>query len=89
MLSPALIVPLPVNRFPNKLAPNVPNNILRSATFCSFASFLIVSLTHYMNKLDSSSDLTFFMISLIFSFEIIRAVVRGAKSEGREANIRE
>ena len=23
-------LPLPVNRFPNKLAPNVPNNILRN-----------------------------------------------------------
>ena len=43
--SPALIVPLPaliltlhVNRFPKKLALNVPNKILRNPPFCSFAS---------------------------------------------------
>ena len=36
---PALIIPLPVSIFPNKLAPNVPNNILRNPPFCSFASF--------------------------------------------------
>ena len=31
--SAAVITPLPVNRFPNKLAPNVPNNILRNPFF--------------------------------------------------------
>ena len=45
--SPALITPLPVNRFPNKLASNIPNNIPRIPPFCSFASFWIVSLTLY------------------------------------------
>ena len=43
--SAAFITPLPVNRFPNKLAPNAPNSILGNPPFCYFASFLNVSLT--------------------------------------------
>ena len=70
---PALIVPLPVNRFPNKLAPYVPNNEQRK--FCFFASFLIVSLTPFIYKPDSSRDLTIFMISFIYLFEIINVVI--------------
>ena len=35
--SPAVIVSL----LANKIAPNVPNNILKNPPFCSFASFLI------------------------------------------------
>ena len=42
--------------------------------FSSFASFLIVLLVPYVNKPDSSSDLTFFIASFIFSFEIIYGV---------------
>ena len=38
---PALIVPVPVNRSPNKLAPKNPNNIPRNLPFCSSTSFLI------------------------------------------------
>ena len=30
---PALIIPLPVNIFPNKVVPNVPYNILRNPPF--------------------------------------------------------
>ena len=71
--SPALIVPLLVNRFPNKLAPYVPNNEQRK--FCFFASFLIVSLTPFIYKPDSSRDLTIFMISFIYLFEIINVVI--------------
>ena len=66
VLLPAVITPypgifdlltlLPVNRFPNKLAPNVPNNILRNKPFCSIASFLIVSLTLFIRNPDSSRD---------------------------------
>ena len=51
---PALIEPLPalitlllVKWFPKKLAPNLPNNILRNPPFCSFASSLIVLLTPF------------------------------------------
>ena len=36
---PALYVPCPVKRFPNKLAPNVPSNILKNPPFCPFTSF--------------------------------------------------
>ena len=62
--SPALIVPLPVlitpfpaHIFPSKLTPNVSNNIPRNLSFCSFTSFLIVSLTPIISKRDSSRDL--------------------------------
>ena len=83
MSSPALIVSLPVNRFPNKLAPYVPKNKLRNPPLCSFASFLIVSPTSFVNKRDSSRDLTIFMISFISLFKFINAVVHDGKSEGR------
>ena len=83
MLSPALIALLPVNRFPNKLAPNATNNIMRNPPFSSFASFSIVSLAPYINKLDYSRDLIIFMITFISSFEMFNVVVREAKSEGR------
>ena len=75
--------PLPVIRFPNKLVSNMPNNILRNPPFCSFASFLVVSLTHFINKPDSSSHVTIFLISFISSLEIIHVVTREAKSKGR------
>ena len=75
MPSPALIASLPVNRFPYKVAPKVSNNIPRNPPFCCFASFHIVSLMPFINKPDSSSDLTIFMISFISSIEIINVVV--------------
>ena len=38
--SPALIIAFPpVNKFPNKLAPNVSSNILKNSPFCSLVSF--------------------------------------------------
>ena len=83
MTSSALIVSLSVNRIPHKLAPKVPSSILRNPPFCSFASFLIVSLTPFLNKPDSSRDLTIFMISFISSFEIISIVTCEAKYEER------
>ena len=36
---PALYIPHPVKRFPNKPASNVPNKILRNPPFCSFTLF--------------------------------------------------
>ena len=45
--------------------------LLINPPFCHFASFSIVSLTPYINKTDSSSDLTIFMISSNFLFQII------------------
>ena len=70
----ALTVPLPVKRFPNKLAPKVPNNIPGNPPFCFFDSLLIVSLTPFINKAHSSSDLTIFIISFISAFEAINVV---------------
>ena len=60
--SPALIVPLPVNRFFNKLAPTVPNNILRNPPSCSFVAFLIDWPTSFINKPDYARDLIILMI---------------------------
>ena len=72
---PALTIPLPASIFPNKLASNVPNNILRKHPFCSFASFLIVSLTPSNNNPGSSRALTIFIMSSISSFDIISAAL--------------
>ena len=71
VFSPAAIVPLSVNRFPNKLVPNIPNKTPRNQPFCYFVLFLIVSLTLFINKPDSLSYWTIFMASFIASFEII------------------
>ena len=72
--SPALITPFPVNALPNKLSANVPNNIGRNPPFCSFLSFLIVSLTPFTSNPDFSSYLTIFIKSSISSFEIINSL---------------
>ena len=50
--------PLPRNRFPNKLAANIPYNMLRNPPICPFDSFLIVLLTPFVHKPDSLRDLT-------------------------------
>ena len=54
--------------------------MLRNTTFCSFSSILIVLLTPFINKPDSSKDLAIYMISFISLFEIINDVCC-AKSE--------
>ena len=79
MPSPALITPRPVYAFPNKLADNAPINIGQNPPFCSFASFLIVSLTPFISKPDFSRDLTIFIISSISLFEITNDVVLDPK----------
>ena len=81
MSSPALITTLPIIRFPIKLAPNLPNNMLRNPPFCSFASFLFVSLTLFINKPHYSSDLVIFMISFISSIEIINVAITESKKK--------
>ena len=70
------LTPLPTNIFPKRIAPKVPNSIPRKPSLCLF---LIVSLTHFINKLDYALDLTIFMTSSIFSFEIINVGMRGPK----------
>ena len=47
---PALTDPFPDNKFPNKAAPKVNNNILKNPPFCSSVSFLIVLVTPF-NKI--------------------------------------
>ena len=48
--SPALIIPFPLfNKFPNKLAPNVPSNILKNPPLCSSVSFSIALVTPFNN----------------------------------------
>ena len=78
-----MIVPLSVNRFPSKLVPNVPNNIFRNPPVCSFAYIWTVSLTLFINKTDSSRDLTNLIISFISSSKIINVVVYEANICGR------
>ena len=56
MPSLALIVPLPVNRLPNKVASKVLNKIPRNPPFCSCVSVLIVWLTSFINKPDYKAD---------------------------------
>ena len=68
-------MPLPVNRFPNKLAPKASNNIPRNPLFRSFASFLFVSLMPFINNPDSSRDLIIFMVSCTSLSEIINMVL--------------
>ena len=68
-------MPLPVKIFPNKLAPNVPNNFPRNSSFCYLTSFWIVLLTPFNNKPESSRDLTIFIIPSTSPFDIITVVV--------------
>ena len=49
---PTLTIPFPANKFPNKVAPKVPNNVLKNPSFCSFVSFLIVLVTPYSKMLE-------------------------------------
>ena len=63
------------NAFPNILAVNVPNSIERNLSSCYFASFLIAAAILFISNPDSSSDLTIFIISFMFSFELINPVV--------------
>ena len=56
--SPALIITFPpANRFPNKLAPNVPSNILKNPPLCSLVSFSIVLLTPFLKKYQNFLEL--------------------------------
>ena len=81
--SPALIVPLPVNRFLNKLAPNVRNNILKKnalSLFCFiFNSFenVFYQEARFFKGLNHLHDI------IHFSFGIISVVICEAKYKGR------
>ena len=87
--SPALVILLTVNRFYNKVAPNVPNDIRKNSPFCPFASFSIVLLASVINidininKPDYLTNVTAFIIFSIFLFEIINVVLCCAKYKER------
>ena len=70
----ALIVPLPLNRLPNKLAPKVSNYIRRDLSFYSLASFLIPLLMSFINNPNSANYLTVFIASFILLFKISNVV---------------
>ena len=63
----------------------MPNNTPRNPHFCSFYLFLIVLLMPFINKLDTSKDLTIFVISFrsLVILKTINVVTREAQFEGR------
>ena len=65
--------------FPSKLAPTVPNSILRNPPFCSLASLWIALQTLFNNKPESLRDLTILIMSFVSSSDIISVVVPGPK----------
>ena len=79
----ALFIPLPAKIVPNKLAPNVVNNILWNPLFYSLASLWIASLTPSGNKPEYSRDSTIAIISSISSFDFISVVVCRVEDEER------
>ena len=66
--SPAQIFSLPDYKFSSRLAPRVPNSILRYPPLCSFVSFSTVLVTPFSNSPESLRDLTIFRMYFIFSF---------------------
>ena len=66
---------LPASMFPNKLAPEVPNNIPKNPRFYSFVFCSIVLVTPFNKISESSRALTIFIISFISLFEIISVVI--------------
>ena len=44
---PALTIPFPVNKLPNKLAPKVPNNILKNSPSVSYLIVLVTPLFNF------------------------------------------
>ena len=72
----SFVAPLPVNAFPNIVVTNVPNNVERDPSFCSFASSLIVFRIPFITNPNYSTDLTIFIITSISSIEIINEVIQ-------------
>ena len=60
-----------LNKLPNKLAPNVPSNILQNPPLCSLVSLLIVLLTTFNKIPEFSRALIIFIISFMSSCSII------------------
>ena len=72
---PVLTIPFLANKFPDKLARKVTNNIRKNPPFSSFDSFLIALVTPFNKTLESSRYWTIFIMSFVSPFEIIKAVV--------------
>ena len=72
---PFLFIPQPDKIFLNKLAPNIPNYILRIPPF--FTSFWTISVTPFNNKPELSRDLTILIVSFIPLFDIISVTDEG------------
>ena len=77
-----ILSPLLANRFLNKLALNVHNNMRRSPLF-SFALRQITSPAPFLVKPDSSNNLTIFIASSISLFEIIDIAVTGCQGKSK------
>ena len=79
--SPALTIPSPtlimlfppVNKLPNKLAHNVPSNILKNPPLSSLVSFSIVLLTPFNKISEFSRASIIFTISFMSSSSIINS----------------
>ena len=85
VFSPALIVPIPVNRFPNELAPKESNNIPRNYLFCSPASVLLANVKKtprsFINNENSLRDSAISMILFTSSlFKTIDVTVQDLNS---------
>ena len=72
--SSALIIPFPVNKLPNKLAPKVPKSILKNPPLCYLISFSIVLLTPFNKISEFSNSLIILIISCISSSSIINLI---------------
>ena len=66
---------MPAIIYPNKLADNVHNSILRNPPFCFFASLLILPSIPSYNSSESSRDLTIFKIPSISLFDITSVIL--------------
>ena len=72
ILSPAFIIRFPpVNKLPNKLAPNVPSNILKNPPLCSLISFSVALVTPFNKIPEFYSASIIFIISFKSSCSII------------------
>lgn len=68
------------NEIPNKPADKVPPNTQSYLFLCSYASFLSVLVTRFINTPVSAWDLPIFMIYTNSSFDITNAMVTGPKT---------
>ena len=72
---PALITPFPANIFLKKIACTVPNSIPKNSLLCSFVSYSIVWVIHFIKRSNSLRDSTVLKMSFISVFGMISVVV--------------